>query len=50
MSTSLPPRSALFTAISYSDVARNGFIVVIYDFEIPSGSFGDDVTCSEHRF
>ena len=50
ISTSLPPRSALFTAISYFDVARNDFIVVIYDFEIPSSSFGDDVTCSDHRF
>jgi hypothetical protein len=50
MSTSLPPRSALFTAISYFDVVRNGFIVVIYDFEIPSTSFGDDGTCSDHRF
>jgi hypothetical protein len=50
MSTSLPPRSALFTAISYLDVARNDFIVMIYDFEIPSSSFGDDATCSDHRF
>ena len=50
MSTSLPPRSGLFTAISYFDVVRNDFIVVIYDFQIPSRFFCDDGTCRDHRF
>ena len=40
----------LFTAISYLDLVRNGFIVMVYDFEIPSSSFGDDGTCSDHGF
>ena len=34
-------RSALFAPISYLDVGRNNFVVMVYDFEIPSGSFGD---------
>jgi hypothetical protein len=43
-------RSALFAAISYLDVGRNNFVVMVYDFEIPSGSFGNDGTCRDHGF
>jgi hypothetical protein len=43
-------RAALFAAILYLNVIRHDFIVVIYDFEIPSGSFGDGGKCRDQRF